>query len=67
MLSVRKILQVLYYLKSKAQSKNKNKYDIMYLLKLFYFSDRYHLRHFGSIASGDTYYAMKNSKEKLTP
>jgi len=60
MLSVRKILQALYYLQSKAPSKNKNKYDIMYLLKLFYFSDRYHLRHFGSIASGDTYYAMKN-------
>ncbi|MDR1474121.1 MAG: SocA family protein [Endomicrobium sp.] len=32
----------------------------MYLLKLLYFTDRYHLRHFGFVATGDKYFAMKN-------
>jgi uncharacterized phage-associated protein len=59
MLSAIKTLQALYYIQHNAPSK-KNKYNIMYLLKLLYFSDRYHLRHFDSIASEDTYYAMKN-------
>jgi len=58
MLSARKILQALYYIQSKSSSK-KSKYNIMYLLKLLYFSDRYHLRHFGFTASGDEYRAMK--------
>jgi uncharacterized phage-associated protein len=30
----------------------------MYLLKLLYFADRYHIRHFGFVASGDKYIAM---------
>jgi uncharacterized phage-associated protein len=32
----------------------------MYLLKLIFFADRYHIRHFGFVASGDKYFAMKN-------
>ncbi|WP_374133852.1 Panacea domain-containing protein [Candidatus Endomicrobiellum pyrsonymphae] len=31
----------------------------MYLLKMMFFADRYHIRHFGFVASGDTYVAMK--------
>jgi uncharacterized phage-associated protein len=58
MLSIRKILQALYYLQSKAPP-NPAKYDIMYLLKMIFFADRYHLRHFGFVASGDTYEAMR--------
>lgn len=60
MVSVRKILQALYYIQSKAPKNNEAKSDIMYLLKLMFFSDRYHLRHFGFVASGDRYVAMKN-------
>jgi uncharacterized phage-associated protein len=32
----------------------------MYLLKMMFFADRYHIRHFGFVASGDNYIAMKN-------
>ncbi|MDR3306790.1 MAG: SocA family protein [Endomicrobium sp.] len=58
MVSVRKILQALYYLQSKASQDNQAKYDVTYLLKLMFFADRYHIRHFGFIASGDDYFAM---------
>jgi Uncharacterized phage-associated protein len=58
MFSVRKILQVLYYLQSNSPLEE-FKGDIMYLLKLLFFADRYHVRHFGFVASGDKYCAMK--------
>jgi uncharacterized phage-associated protein len=32
----------------------------MYLLKMIFFADRYHLRHFGITATDDTYFAMKH-------
>jgi uncharacterized phage-associated protein len=32
----------------------------MYLLKMMFFADRYHIRHFGFVASADSYVAMKN-------
>jgi uncharacterized phage-associated protein len=56
--SIRKTLQVLFYLQSKSPKSSKG--DIMYLLKLIFFADRYHIRHFGVVASGDKYFAMKN-------
>lgn len=60
MLSIKKILQALYYIQSRTPNSNyKAKYDIMYLLKMMFFADRYHIRHFGFVASGDTYVAMK--------
>lgn len=59
MLSVRKILQALYFIQSKAPKNNIAKYDIIYLLKIMFFADRYHIRHFGFVASGDKYFAMK--------
>lgn len=55
--SIRKILQALYYLQSKSPCKDK--YGKMYLLKLIYFADRYHLRHFGTVPSSDNYRAME--------
>lgn len=57
MFSLRKILQALYYLQK--NSNNPDKYSRMYLLKLLYFADRYHIRHFGILGSGDTYKAMQ--------
>ena len=57
MFSLRKVLQALYYLQSRAD--NSDKYSRMYLLKLLYFEDRYHIRHFGILASGDKYKAMQ--------
>jgi uncharacterized phage-associated protein len=57
--SVRKILQALYYIQSNAPPDNEDRFNVVYLLKMFYFADRYHLRHFGNLASGDTYFAMK--------
>lgn len=57
MVSIRKILQALYYLQSKSDCKDK--YSKIYLLKLIYFADRYHLRHFGFVPSGDIYKAME--------
>lgn len=56
-LSVRKILQALYYLQNKAKSKDKN--NKVYLLKMIFMADRYHLRHFGITATNDNYCAMK--------
>jgi uncharacterized phage-associated protein len=57
--SVRKILQALYYIQSRAPTDNEDRFNIVYLLKMIYFSDRYHLRHYGNLATQDTYYAMK--------
>jgi len=55
----RKLLQALYYIQSKAPSNNEDRFNKVYLLKMIYFADRYHLRHFGFLASKDKYYAMK--------
>ncbi|GBU21999.1 hypothetical protein R80B4_01901 [Fibrobacteres bacterium R8-0-B4] len=55
--SVRRILQALYYLQSR--SDNKDRFNKVYLLKMLYFADRYHIRHFGGLATGDTYFAMR--------
>ncbi len=55
--SVRKILQALYYLQS--NSVCEDKFNKMYLLKMMFFSDRYHLRHFGWVPSADNYVAME--------
>ncbi|MDR2693403.1 MAG: SocA family protein [Chitinispirillales bacterium] len=57
--SVRKILQALYYLQSNAPFDNNDRFNRVYLLKMLYFSDRHHLRHFGCLATDDTYIAMK--------
>jgi uncharacterized phage-associated protein len=57
--SVLKILQALYYIQAKAPSGNQDRFNIVYLLKMIFFSDRYHLRHFGITATLDNYYAMK--------
>jgi uncharacterized phage-associated protein len=57
--SVRKILQALYYIQNHAPTDNEDRFNIVYLLKMLYFSDRYHLRHYGGLASHDTYYAMQ--------
>lgn len=56
MANKKKILQILY--KIQHDSPCKSNTDIMYLLKILYFSDKYHLRHYGITASGDNYYAM---------
>ena len=57
MVSSRRILQALYYIQSKCNNLS-SKYNIMYLLKMMFFADRYHIRHFGFVASGDNYVAM---------
>ncbi len=57
MVSIRKILQILFYIQNK--SDNQARFNIMYLLKIIYFADRYHLRHFGFLFTGDEYYAMR--------
>jgi uncharacterized phage-associated protein len=59
MISVRKILQALFYIQNHAPSNNESRYNIMYLLKMVYLTDRYHIRHFGMTATGDNYFAMK--------
>ncbi|MEE6207251.1 MAG: Panacea domain-containing protein [Alphaproteobacteria bacterium] len=59
-ISVRKILQALYYIQSNAPADNEAKNNIMYLLKILFFADRYHLRNYGCLATDDIYYAMKN-------
>ncbi|MDR0306100.1 MAG: SocA family protein [Chitinispirillales bacterium] len=57
--SVRKILQALYYIQSKAPFDNQSRYNKVYLLKMIFTADRYHLRHYGLLATGDSYFAMK--------
>jgi len=59
LLSCRKILQALYYLQSKAPADNPDRYNKVYLLKMIFMADRYHLRHFGYVATDDNYFAMK--------
>jgi uncharacterized phage-associated protein len=57
--SVRKILQALSYIQNNAPHDNENRFNILYLLKMVFFCDRYHLRHFGITATYDDYFAMK--------
>lgn len=52
--SVKRALQALYYLQENAHTNNRMK-----LIKLFYFADRYHLRHYCAPFSYDTYRALK--------
>lgn len=59
MLSIKKILQALYYIQQHAPASNKSRSSYMFLLKILYFADRYHLRRYGFLASSDKYYAMK--------
>jgi len=56
----RKILQALYYLQSRTPTSNEDRFNKAYLLKMIFFADRYHLRHFGFLATEDKYCAMKN-------
>ena len=58
-LSIRQILQVLYYIQHNAPSGSRNK-DIMYLLKMVFFAVRYHLRNYGAPFLNVTFYAMGN-------
>jgi len=59
MVSTPRILQALYYIQSKAPADNSDRFHRTYFLKMIYFADRYHLRHYGFTATDDTYYAMK--------
>lgn len=58
-LSIKRILQALYYIQSHAPVDNGSRLSKVYLLKILFFADRYHLRNFGVLATGDTYFAMK--------
>lgn len=58
-LSIKRILQALYYIQSHAPRDNGSRLSKVYLLKILFFADRYHLRNFGVLATGDTYFAMK--------
>lgn len=58
-MSIRKILQALYYIQKNTPETNESKTAPVFLLKMLYFADRYHLRHFGILGSGDEYFAMK--------
>jgi uncharacterized phage-associated protein len=57
MIKIRKILQSLYYIQN--NTKNSERFNIVYLLKILYFADRHHIRHFGFLGSSDTYCAMR--------
>jgi len=57
--SVARILQALSYIQRKAPSSNPNRFSIVYLMKMIFFSDRYHLRNFGITATSDNYVAMR--------
>ena len=56
--SVRKILQALYYIQSHAQE-DTAKNNIMYLLKIVFFAVRFHLRNYGSPYLNINFYAME--------
>ena len=55
-MDTKNIVQMLYYI----IKNGKKPYDKVSLLKLVFFSDRYHLRKYGRSISHDTYYAMKH-------
>jgi hypothetical protein len=54
-----KVLQALFYIQNKTPINNQSKFDIFYLLKLVFFANRYHLRHFGFVTSGCKYFATR--------
>lgn len=58
--SIRKILQMLFYIQSSPLATSSTSDYIMYMLKIIFFADRYHIRNYGLTASGDFYYGMKN-------
>ncbi len=58
-LSIKQILQVLYYIQHNAPSCAKST-DIMYLLKMVFFAVRYHIRNYGTPFLNVTFYAMMN-------
>ncbi len=53
--SVAKILEVLSRFQRDTKSENLNKFTA---LKLMFFADRFHLRHYESPLTGDSFYAM---------
>ena len=55
---VKTALQILYYLQSGAKN-NKEKFYYLFILKLFFFADRYHLRNYGLPIFLSHYEAMK--------
>lgn len=57
-ISIRKLLQTLHYIQKRSDN-NCDRYSYMYLLKMLYFSDRHHMRHYGFTISSDEYRAMK--------
>lgn len=52
-LNVEQVLQALSYLQNKTNDEN-----YMKLIKLIFFSDRYHIRHYGTLMTHDKYIAM---------
>ena len=50
-----KVVQALAYL----TQKNNGKINKMKIIKLIYFADRFHLRKYGKLLSGDKYYGME--------
>ena len=68
--SVKRALQILFYLQK--NTTNTDRFDIMYLLKMVFFADRFHIRHYGNIATYDKYIAMirgpvgSNMKDLIT-
>ena len=54
--SIRKVLQALYYIQ---EGSGKGYQPYMYFVKMMYFADRHHVRHYGITISGDHYLAMK--------
>lgn len=58
-LSVRKILQILYYIQNSPFAVSVAKNSIMYFLKIIFFADRFHLRNYGITVTYDSYYAME--------
>lgn len=54
--SIRKVLQALYYIQ-KGSGKGYQPY--MYFVKMMYFADRHHVRHYGITISDDHYVAIK--------
>ena len=55
---IHKALQILYYLQNRANN-TKEKYCYLYLLKLFFFADRFHVRHYGLPLIDTQYMAQK--------
>ncbi|MDR2437253.1 MAG: SocA family protein [Endomicrobium sp.] len=65
MFLIRKALQTLFYIQSKAPTNNQLRFNTFYLQGIMYFADRYHIRHFGFVASDDKYFATKDAPVAL--